>query len=93
MKILAISKETGPIDWNSHNALLQEEAMTLHTLYLKNQVREFYFTDQGDAVLILEGSDISVSQKVVQKLPLVKQGLIRFEFMELKPYSGFSRLF
>ncbi len=93
MKILAISKELQAVDWDSLRDILKEEALTLHNLYLADQVREFYFTDEGDAVVILECGSSEEARGILQKLPLVNHGLIRFEVMELTPYTGFCRLF
>lgn len=93
MKILAISKELQDIDWDDYKKILQEEAGTLHDLYLEGLVREFYFTDGGDAVLILECDSTDDARAILGKLPLVNHGLIGFEVMELNPYNGFSRLF
>lgn len=93
MKILAISREIPPVDWDAQVTLLKEEADMLHQLYLGDQVREFYFTDLGEAVLILECQSLDDSREILNKLPLVRQGMLGFEVMELKPYTGFTRLF
>jgi len=63
-------------------------------LYQTGAIRELYF-DQANhnAVLILECRDIQEANKILQTLPLVKEGLITFEVIALEPYSGFSRLF
>ncbi len=92
MKILAISKEPNPVNWELHEELLRNEARTLHQLYIDNLVREFYFTSGGDAVLILESESEAEALGTLQRLPLVDRGLISFEVTELLPYSGFSRL-
>jgi hypothetical protein len=93
MKILAISKEIPPVDWDSLGEVLKKEAHVLHDLYLEDHVREFYFTDQGEAVLVLECQSSDESKEILGHLPLVQKGMIRFEVRELHPYSGFSRLF
>lgn len=92
MKILAISKEPNPVNWELHEELLRIEALTLHQLYIDNLVREFYFTSGGDAVLILESESEAEAMKMLQRLPLVDHGLIAFEVTKLLPYAGFSRL-
>lgn len=92
MKILAISKEIPPVDWDSLVLTLKEEADKLHQLYLHGLVREFYFTDLGEAVLILECQSLDESREILSQLPLVRQGMIGFEVMELRPYTGFTRL-
>ncbi|HNW74643.1 MAG: hypothetical protein PHP04_10980 [Bacteroidales bacterium] len=92
MKILAISKEPQPVEWELYEELLRKEAQTLHQLYLAGSVREFYFTSGGDAVLILESVSEEEALKILQKLPLADRGLITFDVTELAPYTGFSRL-
>jgi len=42
---------------------------------------------------MLGGADPGEAQLLLQSLPLVKEGLICFEVIPLKPYSGFARLF
>ncbi len=92
MKFLAISKEVPPVDWSSMENILKNEAGILYQLYTDDLVREFYFTDQGEAVLVLECASLESVREVLQQLPLVQQGIILFDVMELRPYTGFSRL-
>lgn len=93
MKILAIEKEL------SHNSAeyephLKAEAQAVWDLQKFGIVREIYFTEETDeAVLILECESAAEAEEYLTKLPLVKNGLIRFEIAALKPYSGFERLF
>jgi hypothetical protein len=42
---------------------------------------------------MLECASIEKAQEILSSLPLVKERLIAFEIIPLKPYSGFSRLF
>jgi len=56
-------------------------------------VREIYFrADRDEVVIILECADLGEAQRALATLPLVKAGLIEFEYIPLKPYPGFSRL-
>ena len=93
MKFLAISKEVPPVDWSAMENILKNEAGILYQLYTDDLVREFYFTGQGEAVLVLECASLEAVHKVLLQLPLVQQGMILFDVMELRPYTGFSRLF
>ncbi len=93
MKILAISEDLQPIDWQMQANTLVREAHKLHELYLSGDIREFYFTEDGDAVLILECLSILEAESLLHQLPLVNQGLIGFKLLALKPYNGFQRLF
>lgn len=93
MKVLAISREIPPVDWSSLGDLLKEEARSLHALYQEGHVREFYFTPDGEAVLILESPSTDAARSQLARLPLVRDGKITFEITELLPYNGFERLF
>ena len=94
MKILAMEKEiegTKPEQFTPH---LKAEAAQVWKLVQDGLIRETYFrTDRTEAVLMLECADADDAQRVLQSLPLVKEGLIRFEVIPLKPYTGFARLF
>ncbi len=92
MKILAISKETKRVDWEKEEATLKKEAAVVYRNYLSGKLREVYFTEKSDAVLILECKDLREAKRVVNRLPLVKRKIIAFEFMELNPYTGISRI-
>ena len=66
----------------------------MYELWQQGVVREAYFrTDVRDAVLILEASDVAEAEGRLQALPLVANGLIQFELIPLRPYTGFQRLF
>ncbi len=53
----------------------------------------YFRDDKPEAVLILEAKDLSEAKMKLAQLPLVKNGLITFELIPLKPYHGFERLF
>ena len=42
---------------------------------------------------MLECAGIEEAQETLNSLPLVREGLITFEIIPLKPYPSFSRLF
>ncbi len=94
MKILAIEHETPgalPGEFAPH---LEAEATQLWKLYQSDLVREFYFRgDRSEAVLMLECVNLDQAQGLLDSLPLVKAGLVRFELIPLNPYPGFARLF
>lgn len=92
MKILAIEKELKPVDWNTESQTLIEEAKSAYKLLLSGDLREIYFSEKKNAVLILECEDKTAAKQLLDKLPLVVKGIIDFEIMELQPYTGFSRL-
>jgi hypothetical protein len=92
MKILAIENEMDGVEWDKLEDLLKEEARHVYQLYLSDALREIYFTENKNAVLVLEAADREAAIHLLDSLPLVKSGMIRFEVMELKPYTGYERI-
>ncbi len=94
MKILACEKESpdaGGADFQPH---LRDEAAGVWELYQSGVIREMYYrADRTEAVLVLECTDTDEARRYLDTLPLVREGLISFELVPLKPYPGFSRLF
>ena len=92
MKILALERGIEGVVWGNTEKLLEQEAQHVFQLYLSDSLREIYFTEDKNAVLIMETKDRKAAEKLLRSLPLVKYGKIKFELMELKPYSGFERI-
>lgn len=92
MKILAIEKELKIVDWEKECQSLIDKAKTAYSMLLSGSLREIYFTENKNAVLILECEDKIGAKQLLSKLPLVERKIIDFEIMELQPYTGFSRL-
>ncbi len=95
MKILAIEKNIrGVNDDRFTPQLLQAEAARAWELTQGGTIRELYFrADREEAVLILECVDVPEASNILDSLPLVKNRMISFELIPLKPYPGFARLF
>lgn len=94
MKILAIEKEIPGIKEDDYKPHLKPEALKAWELYQQGIIRELYFTENDhSAVLILECKDADETNKYLNTLPLVKEGLIKFDVFPLIPYPGFERLF
>ncbi len=94
MKILAIEKEVPGIADEQYLPYLEAEARAVWKLYQNGAIREFYFrSDRTEAVLVLESADMEEARTVLASLPLVKNHMIDFELIPLKPYPGFERLF
>ena len=92
MKILAIENEMEGVEWDNLQDLLKEEAQHVYDLYLSDSLREIYFTENKNAVLVMEAEDKQTDVKLLDTLPLVKSGKIKFEVMELRPYTGYERI-
>jgi len=92
MKILAIEKELKNVDWASQKELLKTESRVVYNLYHEGTIREIYFNESKNAILILECESLGIAEKLLKTLPLVKAGLISFYLMQLNPYTGFDRI-
>jgi hypothetical protein len=94
MKILALERDkpgATDADFAPH---LKAEAARVWELYQLGVVRESYFhRDEQTAVLMVEAESVDAARSILDTLPLVRSGLISFEFIPLVPYSGFARLF
>lgn len=94
MKILAIEQEEQGVVEEQFQPHLEAEAAAVWQLYQNGVIRELYFRkDREEAVFVLECATTSEAKKALGTLPLVKAGLISFEFIPLKAYPGFERLF
>jgi hypothetical protein len=93
MKILAIEKEVPGVQTHQYAPHLKREAMEVWKLNMEGILREAYFTSEGEAVLILECQDRLKAMEALSRLPLVREKLIAFTLLELRPYDGFARLF
>ena len=92
MKILAIENEIEGAEWDNSEDVLKDEAQHVYNLYLSDSLREIYFTENKNAVLMMETEDKKTAIKLLDTLPLVKSGKIKFEVMELRPYTGYERI-
>lgn len=93
MKILALEKTKGGVTARDFKPYLVKEAKKVWELQQSDIIREIYFNNEKNAVLILECADINEAEYILNELPLVEKKLISFKLMSLSPYPGFSRLF
>jgi hypothetical protein len=94
MKILAIEKQVSGVTAEQCKPHLKAEAARVWQLYQAGVFRELHFrADRSEAVLVLECADIDEARHALDTLPLVKERLIAFDLIPLRPYPGFARLF
>jgi hypothetical protein len=94
MKILALEQDIPGITNEKFRPHLKAEAARVWELYQTGVLREIYFRqDRHSAVLVLECTDLEDANAVLDSLPLVREGLIRFDLIPLIAYPGFARLF
>jgi hypothetical protein len=94
MKIIALEKELPGVTPDQYQPHLKAEAARVWELYQAGVLREIDFRqDQPSAVLTLECGSVQEAQQALATLPLVRAGLITFDLLPLRPYTGYARLF
>lgn len=94
MKILALEHELPEATADNFWIYAKDEARMVWALHQAGVIRETYFrADRREAVLVLECQTVEEARDVLSALPFVQHGLITFELIPLKAYSGFERLF
>jgi hypothetical protein len=94
VKLLAIGRPRSGIDARSEIvAHGREELEALWTMYRDGPVREMYSPGGPGAVLILEQDSADDAIAALAALPLVSNGIIDFELIELRPFGAFQMLF
>ncbi len=91
MKILAIEEALTSVGYTDE--LLRAEAAAVLKLSNSGVIREIYFKKEArEAVILLECESAEEAERILNTLPLVQHGLIRFRISGLTPYDGFERL-
>ena len=94
MKILALEREKPDLTPAEVQPHLMDEARAAWKLVQEGTFREMYFTaKEHTAVIMLETDSVESARKILTGLPLVREGLIEFDVIPLRPYDGFERLF
>ena len=94
MKVLAIIDLAATADRAEVFCRLNEELGESWKLFSENVIREAYATgDPTRVVFVLETGDLAAAETALGSLPLVKDGHFTVEFIELRPFSNWSRLF
>lgn len=92
MKYLLIEKEIPGAEWKGKEKILENEALHVYELIKQEIIKEIYFDEHKNAVLIVESSSLEALQETIKTFPLVQSNLISFEIRQLKPYTGFDRI-
>jgi hypothetical protein len=94
MKVLALGHDVVAADDPRFAELRQPEARVVWELTQGDILREVYFeADRPNAVLVFEVPDVAAARAALDGLPLVAAGLIDFDVIPLRPYTGFAHLF
>lgn len=92
MQYLVQTSDAPGVEWNEQAVALRAEAERAYGLWKNGTIRQLWFTEAGDAVLLLECGSKAHAKRVLSTLPLIKQRLLTYTLTELRVYTGFDRL-
>lgn len=73
---------------------VKAEAEAVWHHYSAEVVRSIYYiADMSGAVLFCEAPDLTAMQSIAAEFPMAKAGVLTFEVLPLKPYTGLEALF
>lgn len=91
---LVITHDKPNVNWKEQEQLLKQEAKALWNLQKNGTIRNIWFTKNSrEAILIIEAGDSKMAKEIINTFPLVKEGLITYDVIELVAYDGYERLF
>lgn len=94
MQVLVIARVKPGIPVEQVLPFVSAEAAQAWQFYASEQIRQMYYiADMSGAVMLWEGESVESVTHEVQKLPMVKEGVLACEILPLKPYTGYESLF
>jgi hypothetical protein len=94
MKLLAIIDVVAGVATEEIRTEIPNELKGSWTLFAAGALREAYATSSPTRVVfILEAPDAAHAAIDLGKLPLIQAGLLRYELIELLPFTNWSVLF
>jgi hypothetical protein len=94
MQVLVIARVKAGIAIEQVLPFVSVEAAQAWEFYASEQIRQMYYiADMSGAVMLWEGENVESVTQEVNKLPMVKEGILGCEILPLKPYTGYASLF
>jgi hypothetical protein len=87
MQVLVIARFKAGIPFEKALPFVNAEAAQAWEFYASEQIRQMYFiADMSGAVMLWEGESVETVTHEVEKLPMMKEGILVCEILPLKPY-------
>lgn len=94
MQVLVIARIKSGIPTERVLPFVSAEAAQAWEFYAADRIRQMYYiADMSGAVMLWEGESVESVTTEVQKLPMVKEGILACEFLPLTAYTGYASLF
>ncbi len=94
MKILAIFTLKAGVSLAEALPLIADEERMAWRMYLSGQLRETYLSETSGMVIdLFEYESIPALQQALLQLPLMKAGMLKATYHELRPFKNWESLF
>jgi hypothetical protein len=94
MQFLALSRRLDGTTSQMLAPLAADEARVAWQLHTEGVLRSVHMCpDRPGSALVLECGSLDEAQAMLQRLPMVRDGLIAFDVSRMLPYTGWAALF
>lgn len=94
MQFLVIARVAEGVSIEQVVTHVKAEAEAVWQKYSAEIVRSIhYIADMSGAVLMCEAANLEAMQEITAQFPMAKAGVLNFEILPLKPYTGLESLF
>lgn len=94
MQFLLIARVAEGVSMEQVLPHVKAEAKAVWEKYSSEIVRSIYYiADMSGAVLICEAANKEAMQEIAAQFPMAEAGVLKFEVLPLKPYTGLESLF
>lgn len=93
-KVLAIGTADAPLTREQERDIMPAEVPATVKLYLAGEIEQWFVrTDGKGVVFLLDCASVDEAQNTLGDLPMVRAGLLRFEYTALGPLAPLATLF
>ena len=94
MQVLVIARVVEGTALEKVAPLIKPEAEAVWNLYTTEKLRTIhYISDMSGVVMFWEVPSLQELETELQTLPMVQMGVLTYELISMKPYTGISELF
>ena len=93
MKVIAIGNAVKPITPETRQQVMPKEVPATLKLYLDGKIEQFFFRqDKPGVVFIMNVDSVEHAKATIETLPLVTEGFLQYEFMQVGPLAPLGML-